>query len=171
MGMDNFEDIIKADQQSVHKVVFLLVRNETDADEIVQQTFVSAFRCLKKFRGDSSIETWLIKIAINNTRTYFRKRNFLSLFYDAGEKAIDIKDDRQNTEGTVENEAVKKAVDSAVAKLPLRQKEVFVMKHLSGFSISEISQALDIAQGSVKANLFKAIKNLKKYMENSNAVW
>ncbi|MFA5780476.1 MAG: sigma-70 family RNA polymerase sigma factor [Elusimicrobiota bacterium] len=170
MEADNFNEIIKAHQQKIYAVVFSMVRNEAETDEIVQQTYVNAFKGLKKFRGDSSIETWLIKIAINNTRTYFRKRKFLSFFYDNEGRTADIKDDTQNTEKAVENEAVKNRIAKAITKLPFRQKEVFVMKHLNGFSIAEISQVLNIAQGSVKANIFKAIKNLQKYLEDFDEV-
>ena len=170
MEANNFNEIIKAHQQKIYAVVFAMVRNEAETDEIVQQTFISAFKGLKKFRSESSIETWLVKIALNNTRTYFRKRKFLSFFYDNEGNAADIKDETQNTEKAVENEAVKKGVAKAIAKLPFRQKEVFVMKHLNGFSIKEISQVLNIAQGSVKANIFKAIKNLQKHLEDFNEV-
>ncbi len=166
METDNFNEIIKKYQQKIYAVVFAMVRNEAETDEIVQQTFLNAFKGLKKFRGGSSVETWLVKIAMNNTRTYFRKRKFLSFFYDNEGKTADIKDDTQNTEKAVENEAVKKRIAKALTKLPFRQKEVFVMKHLNGFSIAEISQVLNIAQGSVKANIFKAIKNLQKYLED-----
>lgn len=168
MEADNFNEIIKKHQQKIYAVVFAMVKNEAETDEIVQQTFVNAFKCLKKFRGDSSMETWLVKIALNNTKSYFRKRKFLSFFYDNEGKAADIKDETQNTEKAAENEAVKKGVAKALAKLPFRQKEVFVMKHLNGFSITEISQALNIAEGSVKANIFKAIKNLQKHLEDFN---
>jgi len=165
---NNFNEIIKAHQQKIYRIVFSLVRNEAETDEIVQQTFILAFKCLKKFRGDSSIETWLIRIALNNTRTYFRKRKFLSFFYDVDGKTEDIKDETQNTEKAVENEAVKKRIAKALTKLPFRQKEVFVMKHINGLSITEISIILGIAEGSVKANIFKAIKNLRKYLEDFN---
>ncbi|MEW6556319.1 MAG: sigma-70 family RNA polymerase sigma factor [Elusimicrobiota bacterium] len=166
MEADNFDEIIKKHQQKVYAVVFAIVRNEADTDEIVQQTFVNAFRGLKKFRGNSSIETWLVRIALNNTKLYFRKRKFLSFFYDADGKTADIKDEKQNTEKDAEQDVLKKTVDKAIKKLPFRQKEVFVMKHLNNFSITEISQTLGIAEGSVKANLFKALKNLKKYLED-----
>jgi len=161
-----FDEIIKKHQQKIYAVVFALVRNEAETDEIVQQTFVNAFKGLKKFRADSSIETWIIRIALNNAKSYFRKRKFLSFFYAPEGKTADIKDDVQNTEKAAENEEIKKMVNKALAKLPFRQKEVFVMKHINGFSITEISQTLGIAEGSVKANIFKAIKNLQKYLED-----
>ncbi|MFH1540819.1 MAG: sigma-70 family RNA polymerase sigma factor [Elusimicrobiota bacterium] len=182
--INDFNEIIKKHQQKVYAVVFSLVRNDVETDEIVQQTFVCAFKGLKNFRGDASIETWIIRIALNNVRSYFRKRKFLSFFYpsisemtlrksgvyDADGKTEDIKDDTQNTEKAVENEAVKKIINTAIDKLPSRQKEVFVMKHLNSFSITKISQVLNIAEGSVKANIFKAIKNLKKYLEGYNGL-
>ncbi|MFH0947892.1 MAG: RNA polymerase sigma factor [Elusimicrobiota bacterium] len=166
MEKQDFSEIIKRYQQKIYQVVFSLVRNEVDADEIVQQTYVCAYKGLKNFRGDASIETWFIRIALNNVRSYFRKRKILSFFYDADGKTEDIEDGTQNTEKAVENEAAKKTVDRAIYKLPFRQKEVFVMKHLNGLSINQISEVLGIAEGSVKSNIFKAIKNLKKYLED-----
>jgi len=165
METGSFEEIIRENQQKIYRVVFSLVRNEAETDEIVQQTFVQAFKAIKNFRGDASIGTWLTRIAINNARAYFRKRKFLSFLYDSEGKAAEIRDDKQNTEKSAESEATKEKVKRAIAKLPARQKEVFVLKHIDGLSIAEISKVLGIAEGTVKANIFKAIKNLKKNLE------
>ena len=88
----------------------------------------------------------------------------MSLIYifDDRETAVDIRDDLPAAEDVVENKMISKAVNNAIDKLPARQKEVFILKHISGLSISEISQILDIAHGSVKANIFKAVRNLRK---------
>ncbi|MDD5686679.1 MAG: sigma-70 family RNA polymerase sigma factor [Elusimicrobia bacterium] len=168
----NFEEIIKKYQQKIYRIVFSLVGNEADTDEIVQKTFVNAFKNINYFKEKSLIDTWLIKIAVNNVRIHFRKRKFLSLFYvfGNGDEISEIRDAAQNTEKTIEDNIIAKVVSKAIKKLPERQKEVFVMKHINRMSISEISQVLSIAEGSVKSNIFKAINNLKKYLEDFNEI-
>ena len=162
-----FEEIVKKNQAMIYRIVYSFVKNEHDADEITQNTFINAYRGFKKFRFDSSVETWLTKIAVNSVRSYCRKKKFLSIFYafDVEDRTTDFSDIRQNTERDVENSSTAKSVNRAINKLPPRQKEVFIMKHLNGMSISEIVNVLEISEGGVKSNIFKAVQNLRKYLE------
>ena len=166
----NFDDILRNNQPRIYRLVYSFLKNEHDTDEVVQNTFINAYRGLKNFRADSSLETWLSKIAVNNVRSYCRKRKLLSLFYifDGEEKAAEIKDIRQNTEKEAENNIINRKVNKAIAALPARQKEVFVMKHINGMSIAEIEKILGISEGGVKSNIFKAVQNLRKSLEGIN---
>ncbi|HAM38114.1 MAG TPA: RNA polymerase subunit sigma-70 [Elusimicrobia bacterium] len=164
---NNFEEIIIKHQQKIYKFIFSFVKNENDTDEIAQQTFFNAFKGYKKFRGESSVDTWLIKIAINNIRTHFRKKKFFSIFKVLDNEEIeikDLKDDSKSAEEVVKNKMISNKINKAIEDLPARQKEVFVMKHIDGLSISEIADILEIAEGSVKASIFKAINNLRKLL-------
>ncbi len=164
---ETFEDIVRRNQRRIYRLVYSFVRNEHDADEITQNAFVNAYRGFGHFRHDSSVETWLSKIAINCMRSYLRKKKMLSIFYvfDGEEKTADFSDSKQNTEREAESNTTMKAVNDAVNRLPARQKEVFVMKHINGMSISDITGTLGIAEGSVKASIFKAVQNLRKSLE------
>lgn len=166
----NFEDILRNNQPRIYRLVYSFLKNEHDTDEVVQNTFINAYRGFKNFRADSSVATWLTKIAVNNVRSYCRKRKLLSLFYifDGEEKAAEIKDIRQNTEKEAENNIISRKVNKAIAALPARQKEVFIMKHLNGMSIAEIENILGISEGGVKSNIFKAVQNLRKSLEGIN---
>lgn len=161
--MENFNDIIREHQDKIYRLVFSLVRNESAADEIVQNTFISAYKNIKKFRHQSSLSTWLSRIAINNTRNHYRKRKFFSLFYNNDdENPVEIEDVSQNIEKDVERNAIMKKVQNAIDSLPRRQKEVFIMKHIQGMDIAHISEILEISAGSVKANIFKSVRNMRK---------
>src|SRR3989339_105988 len=164
---ESFEDVIAKHQKKIYRIVFSFVKNEADTDEIVQQTFFNAFKSYKNFEGRSSVETWLIRIAINNVRTHFRKRKFFSIFQvfsDAEEEIKELKDNSRSAEEVFKNKMISDKVNKAIGNLPARQKEVFVMKHLNGLQISEIAGILGIAEGSVKANIFKAMNNLRKLL-------
>jgi len=162
-GTDEFEDIVRNYQENIYSLVFSFVRNEPDTDEIVQKTFVNAFKNFGKFRKEASLKTWLMKIAVNNVKNYFRKKKFFSLFFISNDgKEIEPKDIKQNLEEKVQSSMTEIILNEAIEKLPARQKEVFVMKHLQGMTISEISKVLRITEGSVKANIFKAMMNLRK---------
>ena len=89
---ENFEDVIAKHQKKIYRIVFSFVKNEADTDEIVQQTFFNAFKSYKNFEGRSSVETWLIRIAINNVRTHFRKRKFFSIFQVFSDAEEEIKE-------------------------------------------------------------------------------
>jgi len=162
-----FEEIIKKSQPKIYSIIYSFVKNKHDADEILQNSFINAYKGFKNFRFESSVETWLIKIAINAMRSYTRKKKLLSLFYifDGEEKSAEINDPGQNTERRAEDSITGQIVNKAIKKLPPRQKEVFVMKHINGMSIAEIVNVLDISEGAVKANIFKAVQNLRKSLE------
>jgi len=161
--MENFNNIIREYQDKIYRLVFSLVRNESAADEIVQNTFILAYKNIKKFRHQSSLSTWLSRIAINNTRNHYRKRKFFSLFYNNDdESTVEIEDISQNIEKDVERNAIMKKVQNAIDSLPSRQKEVFIMKHIQGMGIAHISEILEISTGSVKANIFKSVRNMRK---------
>lgn len=164
-----FEQIIKENQQAVYSVVFGFLKNAAETEEIVQSTFVKAYKGIKNFCNKSSIRTWLIRIAINNVKNYYRKKKFLSIFsYSADDEVYSEPiDTGSDIEDNVSRRMLMNKINKAIERLPERQREVFVMKHFNGMSISEIGAILSISAGSVKANIFKAVRNLRKYLEDA----
>jgi RNA polymerase sigma-70 factor (ECF subfamily) len=168
----NFDDIIRDYYSKIYRFVYSFVRNEHDADDIVQNVFINAHKGIEKFRGDSSLYTWLTRIAINGVKSHYRKKKLYSLFQQSEEGDImnEPRDDSQNTERSAETNILLGKVGRAIGDLPMRQKQVFVMKHINGMSIAEIVDVLRIPEGSVKSNIFKAVRNLRKYLGGTDEV-
>jgi len=148
------------------------------AEDVSQETFVKAWRNLGKFRGDCTFSTWLFRIAVNCAKDAVRsaaRRPAASLSF-AGEEDEDGASewDIPVTSGdTVPEDAVERrelilAVRRAVEALPEDQRQVVVMRDLSGLPYQEIADTLGIELGTVKSRLNRGRANLKTILENGN---
>jgi len=150
-----------------------LLRNRADAEEIAQDTFLRVHRGLANFRGDSSLATWLYRIALNLARNrywyFFRRRRQDSISIDRpfGEEtgatlgdfiAADRGDPAQET---VTNEFAD-LIASCMEKLDARQREILTMRNTLHLSYEDIARALGINVGTVKSRIARARENLRK---------
>jgi len=139
-----------------------------DAEDLSQEAFVVVFRKLGTFRGESRFSTWLYRIVLNLCRRHYRRQRLRAAlsFSSSGEKEMQVE---PRTDETPESRLVAaergRAALEAVRKLPAKQREVFVLKHLEGLKIREIARVLSCAEGTVKAHLFRAVRAVEKSME------
>lgn len=163
-------EIVRKYQKFVYLTVLRLVENSDEAKDITQEVFIKALNSLAKFRGDSSLKTWLYKIAVNNATNYLRKKKlkqFLSL--SNGEEWNELPANAPTPEQDLHYAELQSDFLKALSKLPYKQRETFVLRYFENLSYNEISEILGVAVGTLKANYFYAIKKLaeelKKYGE------
>ena len=165
----DFEQIVRRYQRKVYRVLLLMLKNPEDADNLTQDCFLRAYTSMKSFRGECSVQTWLLRIAVNLVRDHARNRR-------AGfwKRLLRLEDDgvvdndreplsvRPSPERGVlareELDAVWRAVDS----LSARQKEVFVLRFAEDMELKEIAEVLDLRIGTVKAQLFRAVTSVRE---------
>lgn len=156
-----FNELVRRYQGRVHSLACRMVRDPEDAADICQEAFVKAYQSLRKFREDSAVYTWLYRITSNLCVNYLRRkklRDALSYENIAGWLAgRDAGPDREMVRGDVGA-----AVEEAVAKLPPRQRAVFLLRQYEGLSHEEIAVSLKRSVGAVKANYFHAVQRLQK---------
>lgn len=143
----------------VGRVFGLCVRlcNDRDmAEDLTQETFVSAWKKLSAFRGDSSFGTWLYRIGTNTTLSYLRKQTPFKY-------SVDIEDTQDK--GVEDGMAESLSLDTALQQLPDGARVVFVLYSLEGYTHDEIGKMLGIATGSSKAQLHRARQLLKASLE------
>lgn len=151
-----FDSLVRKYQRSIYFLIFRMVRQVEEADELTQQTFLQAYKSLKSFKGESSFKTWLSKIALNLAKTALRKykKNFV-LFDENKAKASE-----QAGYETNEN---KNWVRKFLEKLPKIQKEVLVLRVYEEKSFQEIADLLTSKEATVKVNFHYALKQLKAW--------
>lgn len=156
-----FNELFRRHQGRVYGLALRMVRESDDAADVCQDVFVKAYQALRGFRENSSVYTWLYRITINLSVNYLRRkrlRDSLSYDYVAGWlTGRDAGPDRDMARGDVGT-----AVEWAVAKLPPRQRAVFVLRQYEGLSHEEIALALNRSVGAVKSNYFHAVRRLQK---------
>jgi len=165
---DRFPLLIDKHQRQIYSLALRLTGNAAAADDITQETFISAWKHLKGFRGESSLKTWLFRIATNKVRSYWRWkkiRSWVGLGARNGEEDApaleDILPDRpeDRPEQTALAADMERRVQAAIDILPPRQREVATLR-AQGISMAGIADTLTMAEGTVKAHWFEARKKL-----------
>ena len=156
----SFEQLVAEQQDPVRRLCFRLIGWHADIEDIVQDVFLSVFRALPQYRGESVVSTWVMRIAINACRSHMRKRtSWLRLLKGA-------QDDRPQRGEAADQRIVDderfQRVRGAVQRLPAKYREVVVLKYLEELPVSEIASVLGLSQNAVGVRLNRARKRLKE---------
>lgn len=138
--------------------------NHLDADEIVQEVLLVLYNKLKTFEYKSSLYTWIYTITNTRSINYLRKKNLKSLF-----SLDDILNKKSEDKDVIDNLEVKQKlekIEKALQKIPIKQREVFIMRNYDELSYEEISEITGKSVGALKANYFHALNKLKELIKN-----
>ena len=153
----SFDEIIEKYKDIVFRMVYMHIGDFHKSEDITQEIFIKIYRNLSKFRGDSSLYTWIYKIAINTIRTYGSKDKELYLDYYE-----DIPDDAWDESKLLEG--IQKAnVVSLIQSLPNKYKEVLILYYYQDLKVEEISYITGEPPGTIKSKLHRG-RNLLKGM-------
>jgi RNA polymerase sigma-70 factor (ECF subfamily) len=169
-----FNEITRRYQNKVYGICFRWLGNEQIASEVAQDVFVSAFRALKNFRGESKLSTWLYRIAINhckNRRLYQRRRHTHK--HESLDKPIGDEEDSRRRElpseepmpdaSTHQSEA-QHVLQAALEQLDEEQRFIIVLRDMEDRSYEEIAELLKLPRGTVKSRLHRARSQLAKLL-------
>jgi len=169
----DFELIVREHQRRIYRVLLGLVRDPELADNLTQDCFVRAYQKRSSFRGESSVSTWLISIAINLARDHARNRRagfwrrLFSAPVEEAEIALASAADRgASPERSLMARQELDRVWAIVDELPQRQREVFLLRFAEEMPLEEIALALSRELGTVKAHLFRAVGTVRKRMRD-----
>lgn len=170
-GLDKISEFVKAAERYRPQLVWLAMRivNRTEeAEDIVQQSLLKAFRKLSGFRGDSQMRTWLNAIVKNTAREYMRSqrgRTFVSLesplFPDEGGEEIEILDRAMNPEEYCEHREREHLVAAAIGGIGPANREVVEMCIFQELPYMEVATALNISVSTVKSRMFRSRRDLR----------
>jgi len=170
-----FDELFNRYRDSVYRFACYLTHSQTEADDLFQETWLRVVKYLPTARRIRDFRAWILTIAVNIHRDELRRkriRNIISPFrsdtstqsesyaekseIDASKPAIDESD----------RVAFRLALERAVAALPLRQRQVFILKEIEGLKHAEIGEILNAPVGTIKSLLHKAIKNLQQQLSD-----
>jgi RNA polymerase sigma-70 factor (ECF subfamily) len=157
---DAFGIIVETYRARLFGLAVGILRNRSAAEDVVQEAFVKAYKNLKGFRGDSSIYTWLYRIAVNTAHNHLRRAT-RKTEVDFDEVAPVIEARNPNPAESAANVELGEAIDGAIQNLPPRQREVFMLHYFERLTHREIAEILGVTEGAVKANFFHAVQKLK----------
>jgi len=168
--MDAFRVLVERHTRSVFRLAFRLTSSEQDADEVVQDSFVKAYRQLHRFESRSSFSTWLYRITANCAVDLIRAR-------PRGHESLDAvgPDDQPSTptvaagtpsaERLVLSGQIQAHMREALSRLSDRERTAFLLRHAQGLSIEEISQQLHLKTNATKHSIFRAVRKMRVALE------
>jgi RNA polymerase sigma-70 factor, ECF subfamily len=166
--LQDFDKVVQIYWPRVFRFVLASVRDEDMAETLTQDCFWRAYRARSRFRGDSSVSTWLIQIAVNLVRDFGRNRR-LQFWRRALATSVEtraISDWVPDRDVSPEAKAVIKekveAVWAATATLSERQRTVFLLRFVEDMDLLEIAAATGLKEGAVKVHLFRALQAVRK---------
>ena len=164
-----FESLFEKFSTSVFNFALYLARDKNEAEELFQDTWLRVARNIKKALSMDNPKPWIITITVNLHRDSLRKKRVRNLF--SFHKPLNSETERE-IHGLIQAECLEgdssqridtaKAISGAVASLPSRQRQVFILKEMDGFQLSEISEMLGIPLGTVKSLMYRAVRRLRR---------
>lgn len=174
-----FEAIMRAHNRLLFRTARAILRNEADAEDIVQETYLKAFLNLERFAGESRIGTWLVKIAVNEALGRLRRRmpaapakaiTESQMSPDMGPHipALTVSAAASPEAAAAQGE-IRRLLEEAIDALPQAQRTVFVLRAIEEFSTDDTAECLGIPADTVKTRLHRARLQLRRSLQRSAA--
>ena len=148
-------------QRPIYRLCYRYVNNHEDANDLAQEAFLKAWRAISSFRGDSAFSTWLYRIAVNACLNHRALRRPVT--QELADALVDPRPGRRRRRVERDDEA--RRVRAAVSRLPDRQRATLILKIYHDLTHDEVAEILGSTVGTVKANLFHALGNLRRQMQ------
>ena len=168
---DAFRHLVERHSRSVFRLAYRLTGHEQDAEDVVQETFLKAFREIRRFEARSSFATWLYRITVNCSHDLLRQRPKAGTRPslddpDAG-VALDLADQSAASDPLRElaSRRIDDRVRAAMSGLSDQERSAFVMRHYEGMSIEEIGGVLNLKASAAKHSIFRAVQKLRRSLE------
>jgi RNA polymerase sigma factor (sigma-70 family) len=160
-----FTAILKKYQEKLYWHIRRMVVEHEDANDVLQNMFVKAWKGLENFREDSQLYTWLYRIATNESLTFLtqqKKRSTVAINEDNNGLSNSVKADT-NFDGN----KLEWKLQLAVQQLPEKQKAVFNLRYFDEMPYAEMSSVLETSEGALKASYHHAVKKIEEYILNN----
>lgn len=166
---DVFRVLVERHSQAIFRTAYRMTGNESDAEEVVQETFLRAYKSIGRFEARSTVSTWLTRIAINCSLDLTAQRKpsqpLTGVNEEGEEMELQIPSDDPSPERHVLSGEVRERVAGAMGQLTAAERTAFVLRHFEGRSVEEISNVLEIKAGATKNTIFRAVQKLRRALE------
>jgi RNA polymerase sigma-70 factor (ECF subfamily) len=161
-----FRQIVESHQGRVYRIALALTRDHHDAEDLVQDVFIQAYRSIGSFRGDAALSTWLHRLTLNAATSAARRRRARPAepLDTGGDTSLAVADERASGDPlrAAEGSAIRAAVGAALGCLTPAERAVFLLHHDGGLPLAEVARATGRADGTVRNLLFRAVRKLRR---------
>lgn len=163
-----FREIVERYQSKIYSIIYGILRNRNDAEDIAQQVFAKVYFSIRNFDFRSSLLTWIYKITVNECYDYLRKKKVRKLVYESDFSEDDAMK-MENSDGAIEHAgpidqrlADRDLVVKLLAKISEEDRSLILLKEVEGHSVEELAQMTGMNENTIKVKLFRARQKLLK---------
>ncbi|HEU4417074.1 MAG TPA: sigma-70 family RNA polymerase sigma factor [Candidatus Angelobacter sp.] len=170
-----FRVLVDRHSRSIFRVVYRMTGNQQDSEELVQETFLRAYKNLDRFELRANFSTWLYRIAVNRTldflnarKTHMQTKQTLQIADQPDPEAtnqVQIAAEDPGPDRLLLSAEMKRKIAGAMGLLTPAERVAFTMRHMEGRSIEEISQTLNLKVSAAKNSVFRAVQKLRQQLE------
>lgn len=162
------EELIERYRSRVYRLAYRFTSEKEDAEEVVQEVFMTLYRKLDQFEGKSSFSTWLYRVTVNTSLMKLRGQGQTELVSidELSEDHFQYEEDGPNPDETIMTEEALSRIERAVGRLPDEFKTVVILRDIEGFSNEETAQILSISTAAVKSRLHRGRAYLRKKLKD-----
>jgi RNA polymerase sigma-70 factor (ECF subfamily) len=165
-----FRILVERSSVNMYRLAYDLMGNKFDAEDVVQEAYIKAYRSLHQFRGDAKWSSWLYRITVNLCYDHHKSKSRKMIEY-RGELQEDETMETSNAMPTnfspydsLEASVIREHIEQALQKLSTRERAVFVLRHYHDLPIKQIAGTLGISEGTTKSLLFRSIQKLQQQL-------
>ena len=169
---DAYRLLVERHTRSIYGVAYRMTGNEQDAEEILQETFLRAYKSLRSFELRSSFSTWLYRIAVNRCLDFLKAKKMRDAYQisedpggDENEKEIQVATSNPGPDRLLLSAEARHKIGQAISLLTPAERVAFTMRHMEGKSIDEISKTLKVRASAAKNSIFRAVQKIRKELE------
>lgn len=158
-----FVSLVELYQQAVYWHIRRLVVSHEDAQDIMQETFINVYKYIDKFKKESSLKTWIYKIATNESIRHYKKKKLDVDSYDSENNRLL---DMFEAEEGIDFASMEARLQRAILGLPQKQRIVFNLRHYEDMSYEQIAEVTESSVATLKTNYHYAVSKIKEHMLN-----
>ncbi len=168
---DAFRDLVQRHSRTIFRVAYRMTGNEHDADDVVQETFLRAYRRIEKFEERANFGTWLHRIAVNcsldllRSRGRHEKNRMTNKDDEDGEMIRELESTDPQPDRLLLSTELRQHVLAALERLSGNERTAFMLRHFEGMPVEEIGRTLGIKVNAAKHTIFRAVRKLRESLE------
>ena len=161
-----FEDLVRLHADRLYAVVLRVSGDRHEAEEVVQETFLRAWRNIGRFEGRSQFFTWLYRIGVNEARRSQEQRRTRPQPAPLADAETQVPDDRQGPETRAETHELRRALEAAILALPLEYRMPLVLRDVEGLSTAQAAAVMELGEPAFKSRLHRARLTVRAAVED-----
>jgi RNA polymerase sigma-70 factor (ECF subfamily) len=165
---DAFRLLVDRHSRVIFRVAYRMTGNEHDADDVVQESFLRAYRQLRNFEERANFGTWLHRIAINCSLDLLRARSRADKHYGGDPESAELSGEAKaepQQDRLLLSAELQKHVAAAMERLSGNERTAFILRHFEGMPVEEIGKTLGIQVNAAKHTIFRAVRKLRESLE------